>query len=159
MINVADIVISDLPSIVMGDWSGLPDAAGVYFARNVNGDVLYIGKAKSLKDRWSSTHHRYKQIKALGGERLHWLIVENIERIDLIETACIAHFKPRLNRLMPKLSSDPTTPMTFTISTAHRQLLCEMQQIAADKYGVSYSYSKLIEASISALYGIIIETD
>ncbi|HKU54913.1 MAG TPA: excinuclease ABC subunit UvrC [Rhizomicrobium sp.] len=80
----------------------LPDAPGVYRMLNAAGDVLYVGKAKSLKKRVSSY--------ARGGvhsERLTRMIAETAEMLFLttesetdallLESNLIKRLKPRYN--------------------------------------------------------------
>ena len=80
----------------------LPDAPGVYRMLNVAGDVLYVGKAKSLKKRVSSY--------ARGGvhsERLTRMVAETVEMLFvttasetealLLESNLIKRLKPRYN--------------------------------------------------------------
>jgi hypothetical protein len=45
----------------------LPDQAGIYEREQ----LLYIGQAKNLRDRWAgSTHHRYKQFARKGLDKI-----------------------------------------------------------------------------------------
>lgn len=80
----------------------LPDAPGVYRMLNAAGDVLYVGKAKSLKKRVSSY--------ARGGvhsERLTRMVAETVEMLFvttasetealLLESNLIKRLKPRYN--------------------------------------------------------------
>src|ERR1044071_3886959 len=80
----------------------LPDAPGVYRMLNAAGDVLYVGKAKSLKKRVSSY--------ARGGvhsERLTRMVAETAEMLFvttasetealLLESNLIKRLKPRYN--------------------------------------------------------------
>jgi len=80
----------------------LPDAPGVYRMMNAAGDVLYVGKAKSLKKRVSSY--------ARGGvhsDRLTRMVAETVEMLFvttasetealLLESNLIKRLKPRYN--------------------------------------------------------------
>ncbi len=60
----------------------LPDEPGVYFHKNAKGDILYIGKATSLKQRVQSYFH-----KAHNGRIAE--LVSNIRSIDYIETPTV----------------------------------------------------------------------
>src|SRR5471032_2507407 len=80
----------------------LPDAPGVYRMLNAAGDVLYVGKAKSLKKRVSSYARG-----AVHGERLTRMIAETTEMLFvttaseiealLLESNLIKQLKPRYN--------------------------------------------------------------
>ena len=80
----------------------LPDAPGVYRMLNAAGEVLYVGKAKSLKKRVSSYARG-----AVHGERLTRMIADTAEMIFvttaseiealLLESNLIKQLKPRYN--------------------------------------------------------------
>lgn len=60
-------------------YSHLPDAPGVYFFKDKQGDILYIGRATSLKDRVKS-YYSDKLILSRGQ-----LLVEMLEKADRID--------------------------------------------------------------------------
>jgi excinuclease ABC subunit C len=80
----------------------LPDAPGVYRMLNAAGDVLYVGKAKSLKKRVTSYARG-----AVHSERLNRMIAETAEMLFLttaseteallLESNLIKRLKPRYN--------------------------------------------------------------
>src|ERR1700721_3699430 len=80
----------------------LPDAPGVYRMLNAAGDVLYVGKAKSLKKRVSSYARG-----GLHSERLTRMVAETAEMIFvttdsetealLLDSNLIKRLKPRYN--------------------------------------------------------------
>src|ERR1700743_1174368 len=80
----------------------LPDAPGVYRMMNDKGDVLYVGKAKSLKKRVSSYARG-----AVHSERLMRMVAETAEMVFvttasetealLLESNLIKRLKPRYN--------------------------------------------------------------
>src|SRR5215469_800506 len=80
----------------------LPDAPGVYRMLNAAGEVLYVGKAKSLKKRVTSYARG-----AVHSDRLTRMIAETTEMIFvttaseiealLLETNLIKRLKPRYN--------------------------------------------------------------
>ncbi len=80
----------------------LPDAPGVYRMINAAGDVLYVGKAKSLKKRVSSY-----ALRGAHNERITRMILETAEMLFvttasesealLLESNLIKQLKPRYN--------------------------------------------------------------
>jgi excinuclease ABC subunit C len=80
----------------------LPDAPGVYRMMNAAGDVLYVGKAKSLKKRVSSY-----ALRGAHNERISRMIAETAEMLFLttesetdallLESNLIKRLKPRYN--------------------------------------------------------------
>src|SRR3954469_1642195 len=80
----------------------LPDAPGVYRMLNAAGDVLYVGKAKSLKKRVSSYALRgghNDRITRMIGETAEMLFVTTASEIEalLLESNLIKQLKPRYN--------------------------------------------------------------
>src|SRR5579863_8597812 len=80
----------------------LPDAPGVYRMLNAAGDVLYVGKAKSLKKRVSSYALRgghNDRITRMIGETAEMLFVTTGSEIEalLLESNLIKQLKPRYN--------------------------------------------------------------
>src|SRR6267154_3077196 len=80
----------------------LPDAPGVYRMLNAAGDVLYVGKAKSLKKRVSSYALRgnhNERISRMVAETAEMLFVTTESETDalLLESNLIKRLKPRYN--------------------------------------------------------------
>src|SRR5579872_6435374 len=80
----------------------LPDAPGVYRMLNAAGDVLYVGKAKSLKKRVSSYALRgghNDRITRMIGETAEMLFVTTASETEalLLESNLIKQLKPRYN--------------------------------------------------------------
>lgn len=83
----------------------LPNTSGVYLFKNRQGNVLYVGKAKALKQRVQS----YVRVRADLGERKE-LMIRQTTQLDWIETATetdavvledqlIKDYQPRFNIL------------------------------------------------------------
>ncbi len=93
----------------------LPDRPGVYLMKDSRGDVLYVGKAQSLRNRVRS----YWQKQAPGGEihRIRSVIdrvadievteVDSVSEALLLEANLIRRFKPRFN---VRLKDDKSYP-------------------------------------------------
>lgn len=76
------------------DFSNLPDAPGVYFFKNSKGNIIYVGKAKSLRNRvrcyFSSTSlSKYRKIvrhaSSLGFERTNSELTAFLAEAELIK--------------------------------------------------------------------------
>jgi excinuclease ABC subunit C len=93
----------------------LPDRPGVYLMKDSRGDVLYVGKAQSLRNRVRS----YWQKQAPGGEihRIRSVIdrvadlevteTDSVSEALLLEANLIKRFKPRFN---VRLKDDKSYP-------------------------------------------------
>ncbi len=80
----------------------LPDAPGVYRMIDANGDVLYVGKAKSLKKRvasYTKTGGLTERIARMVADTTEMLFVTTASEIEalLLESNLIKRLKPRYN--------------------------------------------------------------
>ncbi|PHJ56373.1 hypothetical protein VF14_35065 [Nostoc linckia z18] len=86
-----------LPSLSLQERRSLPECAAVYFVLNSSSEILYIGRANNLAQRWLA-HHRWTQLTAMGdGIRIAWLECSDPVLLPIIEIALIRHFQPILN--------------------------------------------------------------
>ncbi len=85
-----------LPSKSIEKLKELPQDAGVYYVTAL-WIVLYVGKAKNLRNRWKPAHHRYQQFKLLHPfGRLHYQVL-SINQITSYEKVEISKFRPAWN--------------------------------------------------------------
>ena len=94
--NPENLDLSTLPALALEARKELPAVSGIYFVRNASGEVVYIGRAVNLRQRWE-THHRARQLKSFTGITIAWLAVEDQALLGEIEAACITHYAPPLN--------------------------------------------------------------
>jgi len=84
----------------------LPDKPGVYFFKDEKKKILYIGKAKNLRDRVRSYFQKNAQLSPrtqslIGKIRdLDWVEVTNETEALVLETNLIKEHRPRYNILM-----------------------------------------------------------
>ena len=91
---MSDDLISRLKSI--------SDSPGVYLMKNIEGDIIYVGKAKNLKKRVSQyfsnkktdikTEHLVSKIKDF-----ETIVVNNEVEAFLLENNLIKNYKPKYN--------------------------------------------------------------
>lgn len=96
MINPAEINLDALPWLPLDAKTVFPTKPAIYFAIDSQGAIQYIGKSKNPKVRWGQ-HHRYEQLRAIGGVRIVYLFVDAPELLLEIESALIEWFDPPLN--------------------------------------------------------------
>ena len=101
--------------------ASLPDRPGVYLMKDARGEVLYVGKAQSLRQRVRS----YWQKQAPGGEahRIRQVIdrvtdlevteVDSVSEALLLEANLIKRFKPRFNVRLKDDKSYPYIKITL----------------------------------------------
>ena len=91
----------------------LPTSPGVYLYKNAEGDVIYVGKAKSLRHRVSSYFHEGRVADAKTGTLVReavdvdYIVVANNKEALALENHLIKQKKPRFNIL---LRDDKTYP-------------------------------------------------
>ncbi len=89
-----------------------PDAPGVYRMLNAKDEVLYVGKAKSIKKRIVSYTHIEKltaRLQRMVAEvvRMEFIIVENENRALILENELIKKLHPKYNILLKDDKSYP----------------------------------------------------
>ena len=100
----------------------LPDRPGVYLMKDARGDVLYVGKAQSLRHRVRS--YWQKQTPTLGeGHRIRSVVdriadvevteVDSVSEALLLEANLIKRFKPRFNVRLKDDKSYPYIKVTL----------------------------------------------
>lgn len=74
----------------------LPSEPGLYVAFAPTGEILYVGKAKSLKRRWDR-HHRLQDLLNLSPVVLAWQTFSSTDGLKELESEWIKDLKPQLN--------------------------------------------------------------
>jgi len=91
----------------------LPTSPGVYLYKNIEGEVIYVGKAKNLRSRVASYFHEGRWEDAKTGTLVReavdvdYLVVANNKEALALENHLIKQKKPRFNIL---LRDDKTYP-------------------------------------------------
>ncbi|WP_446493934.1 GIY-YIG nuclease family protein [Enterococcus dongliensis] len=84
----------------------LPKTPGVYQMKNTRGEIIYIGKAKNLKQRVSSYFVKNKQHSKKVQEMVRWIVDFDYLLVDtefdalLLECQLIHQIRPQYNRMM-----------------------------------------------------------
>ncbi len=95
----------------------LPSSPGVYRMLDKNGNVLYVGKAKSLKNRVTSyaraAGHSNRIARMIAATaNMEFIVTETETEALLLETNLIKNMKPRFNILMRDDKSFPYILLT-----------------------------------------------
>jgi len=105
------------PQIIAGYLKTLPSAPGVYRMLNTEGDVIYVGKARSLKARVSNyarlgghTNRIARMIASTAS--MEFVTVGTEAEALLLEANLIKRFRPRFNVLMRDDKSFPYIRIT-----------------------------------------------
>lgn len=100
------------PQIIAGYLKTLPSAPGVYRMLNAEGDVIYVGKARSLKARVSNYarlggHTNRIARMIISTASMEFVTVRTEAEALLLEANLIKRFRPRFNVLMRDDKSFP----------------------------------------------------
>lgn len=87
--------IINFDSLLLTKKGNLPTCPAVYFVLSQQKEVLYIGRADNLRNRWQN-HHRFAQVNRLGTQVV-WMEVADKGELPEIERNLISAFKPLLN--------------------------------------------------------------
>lgn len=84
----------------------LPEAPGVYIMRDADGQVVYVGKAKSLKNRVRSYFQAESRLAPKTAvqmrvvQELEWIVVSSAEEALVLECNLIKEYNPKYNILL-----------------------------------------------------------
>jgi len=97
----------------------LPTSAGVYLYKNLEGEVIYVGKAKNLRSRVSSYFHEGRIADAKTGTLVReaadvdYIVVANNKEALALENHLIKQKKPRFNILLRDDKTYPYVKLTL----------------------------------------------
>jgi len=97
----------------------LPTTPGVYLYKNAEGEVIYVGKAKSLRHRVASYFHESRVVDAKTGSLLReavdfdYIVVANNKEALALENNLIKQKKPRFNILLRDDKTYPYVKLTL----------------------------------------------
>ena len=115
-----------LSSVLVVDRRQLPDSPGIYFVLGTDNQVFYVGRAQSLRQRWSQ-HHRLAEFLSIAEGKIAWLPVAAFEQLHALECAYIALYAPPYNMATPQRSPDMSSswpPLTQEKSLGSRTHAC-----------------------------------
>ncbi len=124
---------------LLNDLANVPDAPGVYLYKNSKGDVIYVGKAKSLKKRLGSyflatANRKAKQIvkKAKNIE----FIETNTELTALLaETKLVKKYDPEFNSQLKKFPQTHFIKIDLEKKYPRPKSVAQLKPDAADYFG------------------------
>jgi excinuclease ABC subunit C len=97
----------------------IPPSPGVYLYKNAEGEVIYVGKAKSLRHRVGSYFHEGRVADAKTGTLLReavdvdYIVVANNKEALALENHLIKQKKPRFNILLRDDKTYPYVKLTL----------------------------------------------
>jgi excinuclease ABC subunit C len=109
----------DVPALIARQLKALPDTPGVYLWKDAAGEILYVGKAKSLRSRVpsyfgpeaESTPERAALVRQIAG--LETIVVASEAQALLLENNLIKEHQPRFNIRLRDDKSYPHIAVTL----------------------------------------------
>ena len=102
----------------------LPDNPGCYLYKDNIGEIIYVGKAKNLKNRvksyFAGTHNKKTQTLVSKIEDLEYIIVNSEKEALLLENNLIKKYRPYFNI---RLKDDKSYPYLMVTKEEHPRLL------------------------------------
>ena len=102
----------------------LPDNPGCYLYKDNIGEIIYVGKAKNLKNRvksyFTGTHNKKTQNLVSKIEDLEYIIVNSEKEALLLENNLIKKYRPYFNI---RLKDDKSYPYLMITKEEHPRLL------------------------------------
>lgn len=138
--------------------SNLPTTSGVYIMMNESGQVIYVGKAKNLKNRVSQYFNSSeKQIKVLK-------MVENVSSFDyiltsseadalLLENNLIKKYKPQFNILLKDDKTYPYIKLFISEEYPHFEIVRRVEN-DGEKYFGAYASGSVARRLLSIIHSV-----
>ena len=102
----------------------LPDNPGCYLYKDNIGEIIYVGKAKNLKNRvksyFTGSHNKKTQTLVSKIEDLEYIIVNSEKEALLLENNLIKKYRPYFNI---RLKDDKSYPYLVITKEEHPRLL------------------------------------
>ena len=103
----------------------LPDSPGCYIYRDNIGEIIYVGKAKNLKNRvksyFTGTHNKKTQVLVSKIEDLEYIIVNSEKEALILENNLIKKYRPYFNI---RLKDDKSYPYLMITKEEHQENTC-----------------------------------
>ena len=111
----------------------LPSEPGCYLMKSFSGEVIYVGKAKSLKSRvksyFAKVHNRRTQLLVSEIVDFEYIITDSEVEALILEINLIKKYDPRFN---VKLTDDKSYPYIMLTAEPHPRLVTT-RQVKKDK--------------------------
>lgn len=148
------------PPLVDEKLKQVPKAPGVYFFKDINQKIIYIGKAKILKNRvrsyFSGTKNKDAKTITLvqNIENIDWMVVRDEVEALLTETNLIKEHRPRYNIFM---KDDKTFPYIQITNEPYPQvLIIRSKKLVKDghKYYGPFTDTRYLRETLRAIHKI-----
>ena len=113
-----------MKQIIKDKLSLLPAAPGCYLMKSSSGEIIYVGKAKSLKNRvksyFTKVHNKRTQVLVAEIADFEYIITDSEVEALILEMNLIKKYDPRFNI---KLTDDKSYPYIMITAERHPRLV------------------------------------
>ncbi len=130
----------------------LPKQPGVYIMYNAQGEVIYVGKSKALKNRvssyFTSLDSHLPKVAAMVANIDHFEIIVTDSEFEalVLECSLIKQYQPKYNILLKDDKSHPFIKITFNNPYPHIELARQLDKDGAKYFGPYLSGRDVTEA-------------
>lgn len=134
----------------------IPDQPGVYHFKNSHGQIIYVGKAKSLRSRIASYFADPRSLlprtaQMVGvAESVDWIMVDTEVEALLLEYALIQEHQPRFNIRYRDDKSYPFLALTL-VDEWPRAMVVRGKQIKGNRYFGPFGHAYAIRETLDLL--------
>lgn len=133
----------------------LPDKTGVYLFKNKRGEVIYVGKALSLRNRvrsyFQNSRHLEPKIQAMVGhaQEVDYIVTASEVEALILENSLIKQYKPRYNA---NLKDDKDYPyLKLTLEEYPRLVLTRKLEKDGSRYFGPYTNVTALRSTLKTL--------
>lgn len=146
-------------SVIREDLKKLPDKPGVYIMRNVDNTVLYVGKARILKNRVRSyfrnvPHSNRISVMISQIDHFEYIVCDSEYEALLLENNLIKKYKPKYNVLLKDDKGFPYIKVTVNEEFPRVMLARNIQKDGAKYFG-PYHSTWVVNTTLEAIKTIL----
>ncbi len=132
----------------------IPDAPGAYLFRDVHGQVLYVGKAKSLRKRLANYFGKDLQARTAAmvesADSVDWIVTDSEVAALMLEYSLIKKHRPRFNIRMRDDKSYPYLAITRSDEWPRARVMRGKRRKGTEYFG-PYAHTYAIRKTLDEL--------
>lgn len=148
-------------SILLAQLKNLPDLPGVYLMKGIDGDVIYVGKAKNLKNRVSQYFHKHHEsvktyVMVSNIHSFEYIITDTELEALVLECSLIKKYMPKYNVLLKDSKGYSYIKLTVNEDYPRIMLVHDVQRDGAKYFGpfLSKTLAREIIATVKSVFSV-----
>lgn len=150
-----------MDSILSAQLKSLPDKPGVYIMKDREGSIIYIGKAKNLKNRVSQYFHKHHEsvktyVMVSRIHRFEYIVTDTELEALVLECSLIKKHMPKYNILLKDSKGYSYIKITMNEDYPRIMLVHRMQSDGAKYFGpfLSKSLAREIISAVKSVFSV-----